>query len=113
MRAHLRRAQQAPLQELALGRLRLDALAVRASVDGRPMALSVKEFMLLRKLVAHADEVRSRPQILAEVWGSADAFEPTIVDQYVSYLRRKLDAAGGDVRIATVRGAGYRIELVP
>lgn len=110
IRAQVRRASGAPQPVLELGGLRLDVHAVRATANGRPLALSVKEFMLLRELVQHAGETRSRPEILAEVWGSADGFEPTIVDQYVSYVRKKLDAAGLGLRIATVRGAGYRLD---
>lgn len=112
IRAQIRRQAGSPQPVLQIGELRLDALAVRATVRGAPFALSVKEFTLLRDLVAHAGSVRSRAEILEEVWGSAENFEATIVDQYVSYLRRKLDTAQLGVRITTVRGAGYRLELI-
>ncbi|MGG7463344.1 response regulator transcription factor [Plantibacter sp. YIM 135347] len=112
IRAQVRRRAGAPQPIVQLGHVRLDVHAVRATVHGKPFALSVKEFSLLRDLGAHAGEVRSRPEILDEVWGSADRFEPTIVDQYVSYLRKKLDLVGAGVRIMTVRGAGYRLDVV-
>ncbi len=51
--------------------------------------------------------------MLEEVWGSAEHFDPTIVDQYVSYVRKKLQAADADVVIRTVRGVGYALEVVP
>ena len=51
-----------------------------------------------------------RPELLAEVWGPPDLYAPSVVDQYVSYLRKKLDAAGASVRIRTVRGVGYRLD---
>lgn len=44
------------------------------------------------------------------MWGSPETFEPTLVDQYVSYLRKKLALADAGLRITTVRGAGYRLE---
>lgn len=110
IRAQIRRQAGSPQPLVQVGDLRLDALAVRATVRGAPFALSVKEFTLLRDLAAHVGTVRSRAEILEEVWGSAENFEATIVDQYVSYLRRKLDTAEVGLRITTVRGAGYRLE---
>ncbi|NQX10267.1 response regulator transcription factor [Microbacteriaceae bacterium VKM Ac-2855] len=110
IRAQVRRLASSPKPVVQVGDLRLDALAVRATVRDRPFALSVKEFTLLRFLAIHLGETVSRPDILDEVWGSVENFEPTIVDQYVSYLRKKLDVAQAGLRIVTVRGAGYRLE---
>lgn len=110
IRAQVRRGSSGPQPVVQIGELRLDALAVRATVRDRPFALSVKEFTLLRFFAVQLGEVLTRPKILAEVWGSADAFDPTIVDQYVSYLRKKLGIADVALRIVTVRGAGYRME---
>ena len=112
IRAQVRRQSGSPKPVVQIGDVLLDALAVRATVRGHPFALSVKEFTLLRYLGMRAGEVRSRPEILDEVWGSADHFEPTIVDQYISYLRKKLGTAKANVRITTVRGAGYRLDLL-
>jgi DNA-binding response OmpR family regulator len=113
LRAQLRR-QAAPTSGapvLEAGDLELETTTVRARVAGRVVAFSVKEFSLLRFLVASAPEIRSRADILTEVWGSAEHFDPTIVDQYVSYVRKKLSAAGSVVSIATVRGVGYRADV--
>ncbi|GAA4264824.1 response regulator transcription factor [Frondihabitans peucedani] len=110
LRAQLRGRAAAPTAAplVELGDLSLDTSAVRARIGGRPVAFSLKEFSLLRHLARSAPEPRSRAEILAEVWGSAEHFDPTIVDQYVSYVRKKLAAAGSSVSIATVRGVGYR-----
>lgn len=110
IRAHLRRQSAGVKTTLVAGNLKLDTVAVRASVADRAVALSVKEFSLLRFLVSRAPAVLARREILEEVWGSAEHFESTLVDQYISYLRKKLDAAGATVRIVTVRGAGYRLD---
>ena len=59
-----------------------------------------------------AGEVISRPEILDEVWGSAEHFDPTIVDQYISYLRKKLGTTKANVGITTVRGTGYRLDVL-
>lgn len=112
IRAHLRRRAAGGVTIVEAGSVRLDTLAVRASVRGRDLPLSVKEFSLLRFLIQGAPDTRTRTEALEEVWGSPEHFDPTIVDQYVSYLRKKLQASGADVAIRTVRGVGYALEVV-
>ncbi len=112
IRAHLRRGAAGTATVVEAGAVRLDIVAVRASVCGRDLPLSVKEFSLLRFLMQGAPDTRARTEVLEEVWGSAEHFDPTIVDQYVSYLRKKLQASGADVVIRTVRGVGYALEVV-
>ncbi|MBF4591750.1 MULTISPECIES: response regulator transcription factor [unclassified Curtobacterium] len=111
IRAHLRRQAAGGSTTVQFGTVRLDTIAVRATVLGKDLPLSVKEFSLLRFLIQSAPEVRSRAAILDDVWGSSEHFDPTIVDQYVSYVRRKLATADADVAIVTVRGVGYRLEV--
>ncbi|MBX3091285.1 MAG: response regulator transcription factor [Cryobacterium sp.] len=97
------------------GPLVIDTIAHVASLGTRKLSLSPKEFELLRFLSLRAGTAASRDQILDEVWGGTHNIDPNIVDQYVSYLRRKLssgaDAASG-VEIRTVRGEGFRLEEV-
>jgi two-component system OmpR family response regulator len=113
IRAHLRRRAAGSATVVEAGTVRLDIVTVRASVRGRDLPLSVKEFSLLRFLMQGSSEPRSRTDVLEEVWGSAEHFDPTIVDQYVSYVRKKLQAADADVLIRTIRGVGYALEVVP
>ncbi|MBF4588901.1 response regulator transcription factor [Curtobacterium sp. VKM Ac-1395] len=113
IRAHLRRRAAGATTIIEAGTVRLDTVAVRASVRGRNLPLSVKEFSLLRFLIQGSPTPRTRSEVLAEVWGSAEHFDPTIVDQYVSYVRKKLHAAEADVVIRTVRGVGYALQVVP
>ncbi|RKR75370.1 response regulator transcription factor [Frondihabitans australicus] len=112
IRAQLRRQATVPTAPAMVeaGDVQLDTTAVRARIGGRTVAFSVKEFSLLRFLLVEAPEPVTRAAILTEVWGSAEHFDPTIVDQYVSYVRRKLAGAASTVTIATVRGVGYRAE---
>jgi DNA-binding response OmpR family regulator len=109
LRALLRRQQRMP-GLLSVGNLQLDPVALRARCGGRPLALSVKEFSLLRVLAGSAGAAVPRLELLAEVWGPPDLFAPSAVDQYVSYLRKKLSAAEASVLISTVRGVGYRLD---
>lgn len=113
IRAQLRRRAAGGSPVVEAGRVRLDTVAVRASVGGKDLPLSVKEFSLLRFLIQGAPAPRTRAEVLDEVWGSAEHFDPTIVDQYVSYVRKKLQASAADVVIRTVRGVGYALEVVP
>jgi DNA-binding response OmpR family regulator len=86
--------------------IRLDLRRRRAVVDGREVDLSAREFALLETFLRHPDQVLSREQLLAHVWGFH--FDPgsNLVDVYIRYLRLKL---GAD-RISTVRRVGYRLE---
>jgi len=86
--------------------LALDLRTRRATVDGRSIELSAREFTMLEVFLRHRGQVLSREQLLSQVWGYD--FDPgsNVVDVYVGYLRRKL----GRDRIATVRGMGYSLQ---
>jgi two-component system copper resistance phosphate regulon response regulator CusR len=84
----------------------LDILARRATVSGREVDLSAREFALAEQFLRNPGRVLSRELLLSRVWGLD--FDPgsNVVDVYVRYLRGKL----GPDHIITVRGAGYRWE---
>ena len=113
LRAMIRREASAPRPVLELGRLALDTTTLTIGVDGKRVPLSVKEFALLRFLLSEPDIAHDRTRILDEVWGTSKHIDPNVVDQYVGYLRRKLDPLSPGMRIATVRGVGYRAEAIP
>ena len=93
---------------ISIGGLVLDVHARTLSIDGRAVALSQREFLLLLHLMRRAGDVCSREEILSEVWGYG--FDPAtnIVDVYIGRLRRKTHV---DV-IRTVRKVGYQIQAV-
>lgn len=111
IRALLRRDANIGKLTISVGRIVLDSASLRVSAGERQFAMSPKEFALLRLLATKLDTTVSRVEILEEVWGSAENIDHNIVEQYVSYLRRKLDPLETGVRITTVRGAGYVLEL--
>jgi len=84
----------------------LDPLTRRATVDGREVELTAREFALLETFMRHRGQVLSREQLLSMVWNYD--FDPgsNIVDVYVGYLRRKL----GEDSFETLRGMGYRFK---
>ena len=76
--------------------------------DGTPVELTATEFRLLRYLMQNAPRVLSKAQILDHVWNYDFGGDANIVETYVSYIRKKLDALGPPL-IQTVRGVGYRL----
>ncbi|WP_219949550.1 response regulator transcription factor [Salinibacterium sp. M195] len=112
IRALVRRDSAASKATLRIGNLLLDAATVRASVDGAPLPMSSKEFALLWMLGSHPTEPLSRSAILEEVWGTTAHIDANVVDQYVSYLRRKLEPTQSALAITTVRGVGYALSEV-
>lgn len=112
--ALLRRAgaPAAARDELSCGSVVLTASAHTVSVDGQPVALTLKEFDLLRALMQNEGRVLSRRQLLEDVWGVTYVGETRTVDVHVQTLRQKLAAAsdGADALIQTVRGVGYCVK---
>ncbi|SDD10900.1 DNA-binding response regulator, OmpR family, contains REC and winged-helix (wHTH) domain [Geodermatophilus telluris] len=105
VRLRLAGARQGEVAVLTVGDLSLDLRTRRASVGGRTVDLSAREFALAETFLRHPGQVLAREQLLSHVWGYD--FDPgsNVVDVYVRYLRRKLGAG----RIETVRGMGYRL----
>ncbi len=95
--------------ELACGPIALTVSAHTVSVDGVPVALTLKEFDLLHALMQNAGHVLTRSQLLEDVWGVTYVGETRTVDVHIQTLRQKLSAAGegADTWIQTVRGVGY------
>ncbi len=108
VRALGRRPRDEPAEpELRLDDLTLDTVGHRVWRGGRPIALSVKEFVLLEFLLRHAGQVLTRQQIVDHVWRYDFAGLDTIVDTYIHYLREKIDAGADRPLVHTVRGVGY------
>ena len=91
---------------LRTGDLSLDLCTRRASVGGRSVELSAREFTMLEVFMRHSGQVLSREQLRSHVWGYDYDPGSNVVDVYVGYLRRKL----GRERFQTVREMGYLIE---
>jgi len=91
---------------LRVGGIALDGRSRRVTIDGEELDLTAREFTMLDTFMRHAGQVLSREQLLSRVWGYHYDPGSNVVDVYVGYLRKKL----GSDAIATVRGAGYRLE---
>jgi two-component system, OmpR family, response regulator len=110
LRALVRRGARERPAVLEVGDLVLDPAAHTATLSGRPVLLSTREFALLEFMMRNAGQVLSRPAILEHVWDYNYDGMSNVVDVYVGYLRRKLEQPPGQVRIRTVRGVGYGLE---
>ncbi|QWT24263.1 response regulator transcription factor [Subtercola sp. PAMC28395] len=107
IRALVRRETATPKLSVRVGQLVIDNQTRRAVIAGTSLALSPKEFELLRLLALRQGQVLTRAEILTEVWGKSENIDANVVDQYVSYLRRKIDPLGSGISIITRRGIGY------
>ena len=109
LRALTRRDDRSRPVVLAEGDLRLDPAKKRVWRGRTELHLSPKEFGLLELFLRHPGRVLTRSQIIETVWDFAYDGGSNVVDQYVNYLRRKIDAPFGRHDIETVRGMGYRL----
>jgi DNA-binding response OmpR family regulator len=91
------------------GGVELDLTSRRATVDGRPLELTAKEFDLLAFFLEHPERVHSRERLMEAVWGSRYFGTARTVDNFVARLRAHLgDDAESPRHLETVRGVGYR-----
>ena len=109
LHALLRRARGAQAARLACGPLAYDLASQRFTLHGEALALSPREFAVLRVLVQHSGEPMSKQQILERVVSDEKDIQPEAVEVIVHRLRKRLDGTG--VRVSTYRGLGYALEI--
>jgi DNA-binding response OmpR family regulator len=111
LHALLRRRPDRPSVPLEVGDLRIDPARRLVRRGEREVELTGREFELLETLARHAGIVLSRSQLLEQVWGYTFEVDGNVVDQFVSYLRRKLESGGEGRVIHTVRGVGFVLRV--
>ena len=107
LHAMVRLHESSDQRPLTLGRLTIEParrVAVRA---GRELDLTSREFDLLVALARHPGQVLSRGQLLSQVWGYTWEVDSNVVDVFIGYLRKKLEAGGEPRMLHTVRGVGF------
>jgi DNA-binding response OmpR family regulator len=92
-----------------VGDLVVDPARKEVTVAGAAVDLTPREFALLEALARRSPDVLSKAELLDEVWGADRDVDPNVVEVYIGYLRRKVDAPLGRETIQTVRGLGYRL----
>jgi two-component system OmpR family response regulator len=109
LRAVIRRGAPERPAPLTTGDLVLDSAAHTCRRATTAIELTPREFAVLEYLMRRRDQVVSKSEIMANVWDTFYDGDPNVVEVYVGYLRRKIDAPFGRRSIETVRGAGYRL----
>lgn len=105
--ALLRRAKIASSKKLTVGSLTMDIEERTALLDGEEIALTMREFNLLYKLLSYPRKTFTRTQLMDEFWDAESLSGPRTVDVYMTKLRDKLSACD-DFELVTVRGLGYK-----
>jgi len=113
LRALVRRGGHERPVALAVGDLVVEPVGLRCRRGDTEIALTPKEFAVLHALARRPGDVISKRELLSQAWDFAYDGDPSIIEVYVSALRRKIDAPFGRTTLVTVRGAGYRLEAGP
>lgn len=108
IKAVLRRTQKSVPALLAYGDLVLDAERHSVREKGKPVALTLKEFQLLKLFMENIGHVYTREALLQSIWGVDFVGETRTVDVHIGTLRTKLGDSGSLIK--TVRGVGYKME---
>ncbi len=110
IRALLRRPNEKTSEILKVGDLTLDPATKRVERAGQEISLTTKEYAVLEYLMRHAGVVQSKTAITNHVWDFDADILPNTVEQFVMFLRRKVDKPFDRALIHTVSGFGYKIE---
>lgn len=109
LRAILRRGAPPRSAVLSVGDLQVDPATHGCLRGDVAIDLTAREFAVLEHLMAHPDEVVPKGAILEGVWGQDSEGDPNVVEVYIGYLRKKVDAPFDRHSIRTIRGVGYRV----
>ncbi|MGF6353189.1 two-component system response regulator ArlR [Paenibacillus sp. 4624] len=112
IRAALRRkGELIPEDGLKFGDIELNTTQLKLSAQGKEIKLNLKENELLELLITRKQAITSKEQIIEKLWGFDSDVEYNNVEVYISFLRKKLIFLNSAVRINTIRGVGYVLEV--
>ena len=103
--------QKNPIGRGNFGPLRIDNQSHKFFIDDNEVLLTPREYALINYLISNAEKACSRDQVLGDVWGISFETGTNMVDVYMYFLRKKLEAHGIKGMIETIRGLGYRLSL--
>lgn len=109
LQAIMRRPAESLPDILRVGDIELNPVTREATRDGEKITLTLKEFGLLEYFMRHPGVVVNRDDLLNHLWDFNYVGLSNVVDVHIKNLRRKLDAAGSEGMLETVRGVGYRL----
>ena len=107
----LLRRQGGQVNEMVFGNTALDLGTSMLMANGKTVRLSAKEFDVMRLLLQAGKRNLSKSAILSHIWGLESNAVENHVEVYVAILRKKLSSIGSDVKIVSIRGLGYHLEV--
>ena len=107
----LLRRQAGQVNEMVFGNTALDLGTGMLVCDGKTVRLSAKEFDVMRLLLQAGKRNLSKSAILSHIWGLESNAVENHVEVYVAILRKKLSSIGSDIKIVSIRGLGYHLEV--
>ena len=107
----LLRRQAGQVNEMVFGNTSLDLGTGMLMAGGKTVRLSAKEFDVMRLLLQAGKRNLSKSAILSHIWGLESNAVENHVEVYVAILRKKLSGIGSDVKIVSIRGLGYHLEV--
>lgn len=110
LRAITRRQSETTSTRLAFGGITLDRASFELTGSGGSFRLANKEYQMMEMLMSNPHQVISAERFMEKIWGYDSETEINVVWVYISYLRKKLEAIGGSVRIKAMRNVGYTLE---
>lgn len=110
LRAIHRRGDTLKKEALSFGSIVLNVTSSELWCQTRSVRLGAKELALMRLLIANKEILLSKEAIFLKIWGYDSAVDDSIVEVYLSFLRKKLDHIKSNVKISVVRRVGYRLE---
>ncbi|MBP1997073.1 response regulator transcription factor [Paenibacillus eucommiae] len=113
VKALLKRYRIAASQTVQIGDLLLNHKTYESSVGSHSFTLPLKEFELLFKLASYPGKTFSREQLIEHIWGYDFEGNERTVDVHINRLRERFPEGQHSFRINTIRGLGYRLEVVP
>lgn len=112
VKALLKRFRIASAQTIQLGRLSMDRKTFQIVDDEETLTLPLKEFELLFKLASYPGRTFSREQLIEDIWGYDFRGNDRTLDVHISRLRERFPEERHSFKITTIRGLGYRLEMV-
>lgn len=110
--ALLKRYRIATSQTVQIGELVMDRKTFGVQLKGESLTLPLKEFELLFKLASNPGRTFSRDQLIEDIWGSDFEGNDRTLDVHISRLRERFPEDNHSFKITTIRGLGYRLEVV-
>ncbi|NDI35002.1 response regulator transcription factor [Chengkuizengella sediminis] len=112
VKALLRRYKVMNSQIIKIGDIEMDAKTKKVSINGDSLTLPLKEFEVLFQLANFPNQIFTRDQLIEKIWGLDYEGDDRTVDVHIKRLRQRIKEKTDRIQISTIRGLGYRLEVI-